>query len=175
MGTAGNPFASAVAGLSNDALSKMQGQLLARMDDIGQGVNQINSDGGSSTSQPQYQGGNPFTSAPSASNGASSRNPFVGASTASSDSSGNTGGWNGSTLGAQEYFDPKSAETYVIPQGYTLYRDPTTLALSIVSFSSLSSQNSIGDTQYGGTVICSQTGVGIVVPQCEQSRHSAGQ
>jgi hypothetical protein len=70
------------------------------------------------------------------------------------------------------YDDPESGTRFDISPGHALYRDPATRRLRVVSLAELPAGAGRGDQPGAGKLGCSATGVGIVTPECENTRRA---
>lgn len=69
------------------------------------------------------------------------------------------------------FVHPATQTEYVIPNGHTLWRDPSTRRLDVVARSSLTNRS--GDDPERGT--CSTNGLYVVTPACEAKRAASAQ
>jgi hypothetical protein len=144
-----NPFAR--GGKSQPVKETQQ---TGREEENGSGDSGMTASSGSATRVPPVENtpdrprASPATAAPSA-------NPFAVART-------------------QRYLDPVSKVEYVIPPEHVLYRDPKSKKLIVVKRSELSQTPKDGDRADQGEKGCSQSGLGVVTPECEKKRGQKG-
>jgi hypothetical protein len=74
--------------------------------------------------------------------------------------------------GGRTYYDPETRQTFRIPPGHTLIRDPKTRQLTVVRLSEVPLREP-GDSLAGGSAGCGASGVGAVTPECEEARRKA--
>ena len=73
----------------------------------------------------------------------------------------------GAAPAAGVYYDPESKQRLTVPSGHVLFRDPRTRTLQVLPANSVDA--SAGD----GNGNCTTTGIGIVVPSCEEARRKS--
>lgn len=104
--------------------------------------------------------------------GSAARDTSSSSTTGSGRASGVSAGGGRVADGSRVYRDPHSGAVLSVPAGYTLYRDPRTRRVSVVSLADLDPSIMVSDRVEQDGWQCGKVGVGVIEPECERRRRA---
>jgi hypothetical protein len=170
-----NPFADKVSGLAMEGVNKIHRQVLGQADELGKQVESFGKEDLNKGSQSVLRISPPPR--PAAGSTASDRAQTVGENLVGSQSRNEQVALAAQSTPATRnrfnapvvYEDPDTGQSFNIPSGHTLYRNPATADLYVVEESQVQRSQEDG-RMVNGQIRCSMSGKGLVLAECERRR-----